>query len=402
MDNIRLLKGTGGVYRRDFENGIALVNPAPEALFVSQDQLGGPLGRAGIRRITGVQDPSWNTGQAVTDGIVIPSGDGIILLADPIPAPAPERPQGVAGFAQGTDIQLTWQTSGESIAGYAVHYGENDELTRWAAAGKIPFLSIPGLEPGTVYTFRVAAYDYLGNLSTFSDPIPVATEGLPDSNRPGIFVGSERPTLIPGGYATVNGSNLGSAEVSISSAPYPEELSGTRVLVNGLAAPLVEIAPSRVGFFVPWEIAGSQAIVRIQNAGGTSEDRHFPVSPATPLLWSWDGEQAIAIKEAEFELVTEYNPAREGETILLIGAGLGLIEPPPRNGELPRPGARTHVAPDVEVEDTVVEASAEIFNGLLGIYSIRFTVPVGTLSGARSVRIRMEGIESNTVRVPFE
>jgi uncharacterized protein (TIGR03437 family) len=402
LDNVRLLKGTGGVYRRDFENGIALVNPTPEALFVSQDPLRGPLGRTGIRRIRGAQDPSWNTGEVVTDGIVIPSGDGIILLADGIPAPALQPPQGLTGLAQGTNIQLTWHPSSDSTAGYAVRYGENNELTRWAAAGKIPFLYLTGLEPGAEYTFRVAAYDYLGKLSAFSDPIPVTTEGLPNSNRPSIFVGSERPTLVPGGYVTLNGSNLAETDASIPGPPYPGELSSTRVLVNGLAAPLVEISPSRVGFFVPWEIAGDQAIVRIQNTGGTSADRFFPVRPAMPLLWSWDGEQAIAIKEAGFELVTEADPAREGESILLIGAGLGLIEPPPTNGDVPRPGARTLVAPDVEIEGTIVEATAEIFNDLLGIYSIRFTVPTGLSTGTSSVRVLAEGVQSNAVRMPFE
>ena len=54
------------MWRRDFENGIVLVNPTPEAMFVSLAQIQGPLRRTNIRRIKGNQVPAWNSGAAVT------------------------------------------------------------------------------------------------------------------------------------------------------------------------------------------------------------------------------------------------------------------------------------------------------------------------------------------------
>jgi len=77
------------VWRRDFEKGIVLVNPTPEAMFVSLAQIQGPLRRTNLRRIKGNQVPAWNSGAAVTSqGITIPSGDGIVLLADQMPSAA--------------------------------------------------------------------------------------------------------------------------------------------------------------------------------------------------------------------------------------------------------------------------------------------------------------------------
>lgn len=65
-----------GVYRRDFENGIALVNPkgnnggAPVTVTVEP----------GFTRVAGTQDPAVNSGQPVTQPITLQYRDGIILL----------------------------------------------------------------------------------------------------------------------------------------------------------------------------------------------------------------------------------------------------------------------------------------------------------------------------------
>ncbi len=80
-----------GVYRRDFVNGIALVNPKGN----------GPVSvtlEANFQRLTGTQAPAVNNGQTVRT-LTLQDRDGIILLrttpvAAPTPTPAP--PGGVA------------------------------------------------------------------------------------------------------------------------------------------------------------------------------------------------------------------------------------------------------------------------------------------------------------------
>ena len=74
-----------GVYRRDFENGVALVNPHRNGAQTVRIE-------PGFRRIMGVQDPAVNNGQPAGE-IRLLDGDGIILvredretkLADPEP-----------------------------------------------------------------------------------------------------------------------------------------------------------------------------------------------------------------------------------------------------------------------------------------------------------------------------
>jgi len=81
-----------GVYRRDFQNGIALVNPRGNGQQTVQLE-------AGFRRIAGTQDKAVNNGQ-VTETVTLNDRDGIILLrttAVPVTAaPAvPAPPQNI-------------------------------------------------------------------------------------------------------------------------------------------------------------------------------------------------------------------------------------------------------------------------------------------------------------------
>ena len=86
FDNLRIIEGGTGPWRRDFENGFVLVNPFPDPYTFTLDELRGVFDRTGIQRIDGTQDPSINNGEAVTTDLTVGAFDAIILLADHIPA----------------------------------------------------------------------------------------------------------------------------------------------------------------------------------------------------------------------------------------------------------------------------------------------------------------------------
>ena len=85
-NNIRIIEGGVGPWRRDFENGFVLVNPINKSYTFSPKELAGTLNRTGIKRILGTQAPNINNGQFVTGDLTLEPFDAIILLADPIPA----------------------------------------------------------------------------------------------------------------------------------------------------------------------------------------------------------------------------------------------------------------------------------------------------------------------------
>lgn len=84
IDNIKIYEGGAGPWRRDFENGFALVNPINKEYTFSAEELAGEHMRTGIKRILGTQAPDVNNGEPVTGSLTLQSFDAIILLADTI------------------------------------------------------------------------------------------------------------------------------------------------------------------------------------------------------------------------------------------------------------------------------------------------------------------------------
>jgi len=82
LDDVHLQAGATNLYRRDFQNGTVLVNPAAQALTV-------PLGTS-FRKILGTTDPLVNDGSWVTEATV-PASDALFLIGRDIVPPAKPR-----------------------------------------------------------------------------------------------------------------------------------------------------------------------------------------------------------------------------------------------------------------------------------------------------------------------
>jgi len=62
---------SNGIWRRDFQYGVSLVNPTQAPQTVTLE--------AGLRRLSGPQAPATNSGASAAGRLVVPSRDGIIL-----------------------------------------------------------------------------------------------------------------------------------------------------------------------------------------------------------------------------------------------------------------------------------------------------------------------------------
>ena len=111
ISNFRVLKGGAGPWRRDFENGLVLVNPFPQPHTFSAADVAGTLHRTGIKRINGTQAPDINNGQPATGDLTVGAFDAIILLADRIAVGIPSitaasTPGGFPDIAQNGWIEI--------------------------------------------------------------------------------------------------------------------------------------------------------------------------------------------------------------------------------------------------------------------------------------------------------
>jgi uncharacterized protein (TIGR03437 family) len=116
VDNLRIVQGGAGPWRRDFENGLVLVNPLNTPHTFTVAELSGALNRTGIHRIKGTQAPDVNNGQPVSGELTLEPFDAIILLADPIHLGTPV----VTGVANAAGAQ-----PGVASGAFVSIYGSN-------------------------------------------------------------------------------------------------------------------------------------------------------------------------------------------------------------------------------------------------------------------------------------
>lgn len=82
VSNVKISKSDSGLYRRDFEHGVVMVNATNEDKTVSLREIKGPLNRTNLRHIKGRLDTVTNNGQMVSGDVTIKAHDALILLAD--------------------------------------------------------------------------------------------------------------------------------------------------------------------------------------------------------------------------------------------------------------------------------------------------------------------------------
>jgi uncharacterized protein (TIGR03437 family) len=393
VDNIRIFEGGGGVWRRDFENGIVLVNPMPDTIMISQADIVGPRRRTGIRTIRGVQAPEWNHGGPIVNGLEIPSGDGIVLLADPIKPGLVVTPNNLKAEWSESGVILSWDHGGGPAEGFRIWHGAG-EIEQEAATSQKSML-LTDLEPGTTYHARVAAYDFIGISSEPSDWVEWTTPGTPRS-LPQIQVPVNSDPLSPGAVGVLVGSNLGNVEWRFPRNQYPLQLDGLSVRVNGTFAPLLYVSPERIEFLTPWNVVGPEVAIQVQAHEVSSKVIAAGWKPAAIGLASAGASVFQADRKTA---VDETHPASAGNTIMLFASGLGMVEPPPPDDQLDsKPDQRRCLTlPRVVVGgQKAIVGSCFLATEQAGAYWLAAEVPSGVNSGWQVIELSEAGGDSRT------
>ncbi len=211
--------------------------------------------------------------------------------------------------------------------------------------------------------------------------------------------GFEPGPLAPGMLAALFGTNLAASSATATNPPpLPTALAGTRLLVNGTAAPLFYASPSQLNFQVPFELTGPMAELRLQTAAGEAV-LHIARADARPGIFAngLDG----SILHTDGGRVSNEAPAHAGELLVLFGTGLGAVDSGVASGAAAplSPPAKTVSSPLVRVGGVLSEVRfSGLTPGAVGLNQINFVVPPG-VSGSVSVSVEMNGATSNSVLI---
>ena len=210
--------------------------------------------------------------------------------------------------------------------------------------------------------------------------------------------------LVEGSWAQVKGAGLsnvtriwGAADFTGLGNALPTNLSGVRVMVNNIAAPVYYISESQISFQVPSGISGT-ASIQVLNNGGAGNTVTAATASSAPGIFAYAGNAsyypaAVFASDGRYpgipSLGTEYRGAVAGETVELYATGL---ESEPA-GVLPT--AHSIAGVTVRVGAVTVAASYAGQTGYVGEFQINFVMP-NLPAGAYSIAIECNGVSSPT------
>lgn len=254
-----------------------------------------------------------------------------------------------------------------------------------------------GPSPGTnVYTASAGGLTATFTATSRNQPV-ILPNGAVDSAT---FQAGQG--VAPGSYIALFGNNLAPATGGYSTPYLPVAISDTSVSFDvpsaGISAPghLTFISPGQVNVQVPWEVQGqpsAQIKVSIEDSDGALYT--LPLVAYAPSVFLVNGSAAAL--DANYNVISASNPAKQGANISLYCNGLGPVTNQPASGD-PAQGAPnlslTTTQPTVSIGG---QNATVLFSGLApgfaGLYQINVTVP-NTGSGVKPVTVSIGGVSS--------
>jgi uncharacterized protein (TIGR03437 family) len=192
--------------------------------------------------------------------------------------------------------------------------------------------------------------------------------------------------VSPGELITLYGTGLAPKIVVASSLPFPAQLDGVQVMINGRAAPIYYVSPTQISAIVPYATELSVADIQVINNGVTSNTAMAFVNQTMAGVFTIPvgGLGYAAALHKNYSLVKPSSPAQPGETIQVFLTGLGSVNPPIADGAAGPPSPFSLVTNQLAayVEGTQANITYQgLAPGLGGLYQLNIQIPTGLTAG---------------------
>ncbi len=264
-------------------------------------------------------------------------------------------------------------------------------------------VSPAGLAQG-VYT---GALTVVSNAANSEQQIPVtldvAANGPPAlnfatlSNALGV---DPTPVMAPAMLARVRGVQLTAQEpATAESAPWPDTLAGTRLLVNGLPAPLFAVSAEEIYFQIPETTAAGDAIIQVERDGQLGGQILAGVRWRAPRLELSAGTYGkVTLDDGTLAVPEAYGgrPASAGDTITIHFIGLGPVDPETGAYE----PVRVSFGRSIFSSGAVVDAVPAAVPDAPGRYIVKVQIPQNVQrSDGVDLSVTAADVSSNTVQI---
>jgi uncharacterized protein (TIGR03437 family) len=202
--------------------------------------------------------------------------------------------------------------------------------------------------------------------------------------------------VAPGLIVTIFGTGLGPADLTVAAVPdrqFPSELSGTRVLFDGAAAPLIYVSATQVSAVVPFGLAGrSTTVMEVEARGVRSQSVFMPVAAVAPAIFTQNaqGFGPGAILNEDFTVNGPDRAAAPGSIVVVFGTGGGVVAPATEDGRLADAASNTvaRVTAEVDGQPADVLYAGGAPDLIAGVLQVNIRLPANLGPGELPVIIR--------------
>ena len=211
--------------------------------------------------------------------------------------------------------------------------------------------------------------------------------------------------VAPGGLISVVGTDLSLVNLATQEIPVPTALGESCLSVNGIAMPIVMVSSTLINAQLPFNVDGRSQIV-LRTPGGASDNLNVTILPNAPSVFrttsAGGSDPVAAVYRAENnELVSDSNPVRAGDSLVIYATGLGRTSPAVDTGDAApsEPLASATTQPDVTLSgDPLSVDYAGLTPGGVGVYQINVKVADVPGNGTADLSIR-QGNGHTTVTI---
>jgi amidase len=222
-------------------------------------------------------------------------------------------------------------------------------------------------------------------------------------------------SVAPGEMVAITGSGIGPAATAslkiTANSHIDTSAGGTRVLFDGIPAPIVSAQSAQIVAIVPYGVSGkTSSKITIEYSGQVSAPLAVPVTDVAPGVFTDQplGKGSPLVFNADGSRNSATNPAPKGSTITFYVTGEGLVSATgntlPIDGRLAAAPLQTPVAQVVvQVNNQAVTALyAGASPGNAGIMQVNAQLDPGEPSGALPLAVQVGTKNSQTLSVSVQ
>jgi len=216
--------------------------------------------------------------------------------------------------------------------------------------------------------------------------------------------------VSPGELVVIFGTGLGPsslAGMSLDAAGLiNNQLSGTQVFFDDIAAPMVYSSALQIAAIVPYELGRASTRVRVAYQGTTSAPVSLQVAASNPGIFTMNSQGQGAVLNQDYSLNSPQNGTEPGKVIFVYATGGGFTDPPSIDGTIAAAAASTVLPASVQIDGLdakvlyagaapglpagALQVNAEVPKGVHRGTSVPLVLTIGNASSQTGVTVAVK------------